>query len=1169
MNGRELFDISKTIIVPGTTLLEASAGTGKTFTIEGLYLRLSVEMGIPVERILVCTFTKAATRELSSRIRARLRNAREELENGKVLDPALSFRAPGSEALRRAAIALASFDTAQIFTIHGFCNRVLSEHAFESGSGFDTSLTGDGARLARQAARDFVRRMNHNTPLSMLCLSSSGQSLEDDCNEAYMLRGPDRDTPILPSMGKWDDADVIEGKFAELLDGIKGNWKRESAAITAFMNDPLLANAPLRNVADAVVRAMNDLAGGGTVTGETARAINALTSRFITDNFNKRAKSLAPDFAISKKCDAFAMELDVTRTTLVRRFMNEADAAIDEASAKAGVLSYDGLIYNTAKALRADGEGSLRSVLRKRYAAGMVDEFQDTDSLQWEIFSRIFSDGKHYFDMIGDPKQSIYRFRGADVNAYMSAAKSAGRVLTLGTNWRSDPPLVGAVNAIFGKTDKPFGNGGIEFLPVEPSNRSDPARAFFPGPKIAKEPMRFVIPSGDSPTGNATMREDYLMRNLSADICALLSGSTIGTRSVEGSDIAVIVRTHRQAALVRGALTNAGIQSVEESDESVFDSDEAAAFSDLFSAALRPDDPRLAKWVLAGSFFDMSAAELIRLREDDVEWSDILEAFRAFSASWEAHGVLRAFRELESRANLRAKVMARHGGERILTNILHVAELLGEAEKAWHLDRAALSQWLCRMRLDPDSRPQEGGQIRLESDEKAVKIVTAHKSKGLEFPIVFLPFVLDRRKSEKKRYILSHEDGRSVLWIAPEGEVPKETLEDALRELREEEIRLLYVELTRAKSRCVAYLLPDGFDKDADGVALASVLGVSDWKSLVASLEKCAQEIPGAIAVERREASPGFPAKPAEDAPPELCCRNFHGVIDTRGMLTSFSALHEGLGETAGEAEIEAPEHGDFPAGAPEESTELSGMAAFPRGTEAGKFLHLCLEKLDYSDETKWLEVVRKNMDAYGFDKAAWLETVVQNLSDVLHAPLSPSGPALFGKKPEELSRECEFYIPAHGVNVAKLAGAFREAGGAFARQAGEIARIGTHDVDGYLKGFVDLIFRDGGKLSIIDWKSNWMGQTADFYTPERLDGEMIRSAYYLQGCLYTLALCRNMSARKADWDYESGFGSVYYVFLRGANRGTACAGVVRFRPDARLLLNMADALGCGKGASS
>jgi exodeoxyribonuclease V beta subunit len=1162
MRERGSFDISATAIVPQTTLLEASAGTGKTFTIEGLYLRLAIEIGVAASRILVCTFTKAATRELRARIRTRLRNARDELRSGQILDPALANCAqnPG-EALRRAAAALADFDTAQIFTIHGFCSRVLSEHAFESGEGFDIGQTGEGARYARRSARDYARRTGVQAPVSSLCLALSGRNLEEDCFEAYRLRGADRDMPLRPEFEAWDDPAGMEKTIGGILGAIADSWRRESVEVLDFLRDKSRANAPLRNNADLVERAMNDLAKGSRPGAETTFAIGVLARAFIDDNCNKRSKQAAPHFEVSLFCDEFISAIDVVETTLVRGFMIGADAAIDEFCAAAGAIDYDGLLYKTARALRAGGESSLASVLRAKYVAGLVDEFQDTDSLQWEIFSRIFADERHYFYLIGDPKQSIYRFRGADVGSYLLAAERARNILTLGTNWRSDAPLVGAVNAVFSRTPRPFGEG-IGFFPSRPSGAIDPARVFDPGPELAKEPLHFVVLGGDGPIGSAHVREQYLMANLCADIVALLTrGATIGTRPVEGGDIAVIVRTHAQAGVVRRALADVGVQAVEESDESVFDSEEAAAFSDLLAAALSRDDPREVKWVLSGLFFGEDAESLVALREDDAAWRGILDAFRDFSVSWEKFGVLRAFRELESRTGMRAKILSRPGGERVATNLLHVAELSGAAERGGKLDPAALCRWLDGMRLDETSRPKEGCEIRLESDAKAVRVLTGHKSKGLEFPIVFLPFLLERKKRDNRHYLLSRENGRRVLWIAPKALVPDGAFADDDRELREEEVRLLYVQLTRARSRCVAYLITEIVKDDAADLALPSVLGAADAKALVDSLEACAAQWPGAIAVERRHDLPRTEPLEPSGSSAELVRRDFAGTIDVREMLTSFSALHA-AGESVGEAWVEAPDRSDFPA-RPSPEAALSGMAAFPRGAEAGTFLHACLERLDYSDEALWRGSIAAQMRIFGVDEAAWLDVVTKNLSDVVHTPLEASGPVLLGKKPLQVVREEEFYFPVRGVDTQKLAEAFARSGGCFARQAGEIAKIGARGVDGYLKGFIDLVFRDGGRVFLADWKSNWLGPDAASYAPERLEVEMARRLYFLQGCLYALAIDRSFSARTKGWDYERSFGGAYYVFLRGVDPARPGAGIVKFRPDRALLSGIAEALGC------
>jgi exodeoxyribonuclease V beta subunit len=1157
----DAFDIGNAPLEKGVTLLEASAGTGKTYTIEGIYLRLVAELGMSVGEILVCTFTNAATEELRQRIRSRLAAARDELRSGEPSDPAAqaALRNVGDGTLLcvRLAKALAGFDEARILTIHGFCNRVLSEHAFESASAFDRTLADDTARFAALAAKDFSRRMLARAPLAMLGLSMRGVQLEEDCARAYLKRGADRDTELRPASAAGDDPDALDANLRGLLESIRDTWLKEGRDVLDFLRDESRAKAPLRDEADGVERALGELAGGGPVTGELMSALSTLRTSNIVDNLKK--KVLPPEFTILRIAGDFLRALKMSEVALVRCFMLEADSLVGDLREKSGTMGYDDLLYETAAALR---EGNLATVLKSRYRAALVDEFQDTDRLQWEIFGRVFADAAHWLYLIGDPKQSIYRFRGADVHAYMDAAASANAAWTLSTNWRSDALLVEAVNAVFSVRQSPFGMNGIEFRPAIPSRRDDPERAFDPGPELPREPMRFVLYDDAGAKESVGVREKWLLANLAGDVRALLDrGARIGTRALDGGDIAVIVRTHDQGSLVRDALTSVGVQSVQDTGESVFDSDEAGVFADFLAAMLAPDDPRLMKWALAGPFFSLGAADLAKLGADDEAWDTWTRRLARFRSLWESRGIMPAFRALDAETGLRARLAAFPDGERILTNLLHLAELLNAAERAEKLAPAGLAKWLALMRKDKNARPRDGHEMRLESDARAVHVITAHKSKGLEFPVVFLPFALEKTRRVPERFIAAREDGRPVLWIAEGEDVPDEVRAADAREELCERIRLLYVALTRARSRCVVYLAGDIAPKDVENMALPSVLGAADWDDLKAKLGDCRKQLPGAIAVESRHTLPELASRATAPMVPALACRKFSRKLSNVPMLTSFSAIHSAGGDLDEEA-VEAPERLDEP-GVVRGEEVAAGIATFPRGAEAGTFFHSCLEKMDYSNPASWREVVAAELKVAGLDTAL-LDTALNNLTEVLETPLAPGGPILAGRKPSEIVREGEFYFPARGVDFGRLAAAFAGAGAPFAAYAPQVARQGFAGVEGYLKGYIDLVFRDDGKYCILDWKSNWLGPDAAHYTPDALDAAMRGNDYYLQGALYALALRRGMAARGGK-NFAAEFGGVYYVFLRGADRSRPGSGVVYFNPGEALLDGVEAALGIGR----
>lgn len=1158
---RTPFDMETTPLGHGVTLLEASAGTGKTYTIEGLFLRLVAERGIPIREILVCTFTNAATEELRSRIRERLRRSREELRSGEPADPAAraALAAVGDAMTVRVRIAqaLAGFDEAGIYTIHGFCNRVLSEHAFESGGAFGRTLADDSGPIAEGAARDFVRRASMRHPFLMLCMHMSGTELAEDCSAVLGRRGADRDVALRFSPEASPDLSVSESELQRLAEAVRGVWSKEGADVLDFVRDESRVKADLRRAAELVEYGIGAYASGGPLAAEFFDAVEVLCTEKVEAQLKK--KVTMPDFSLFGLCGELRHALNCARATFIKSFLEEADSLMAASRETRGTMGYDDLLYETARALRNDGPGSLARILRKRYRAALVDEFQDTDRLQWELFRTVFDDSAHSLFIIGDPKQSIYRFRGADVHAYLDAAETAEMSCTLGTNWRSDASLVEAVNTLFTAAESPFG-AGITFQPVAASGREDATRVFACGPELPPEPMRFVLNGGEG-RDTAASRERWLMANLCHDVRAVLDGgATVGGKPICGGDLAVIVRTHVQGALVKASLARVGVTAVEDTGESVFDSEEAGMLSDFLAAMLTPDDPRLVRWTLAGPLFGLAAGDLAALKSDESAWEAWLSLFGRFRAAWEARGFMPAFRLLDAETSLRSRVASLPGGERILTNILHLAELLNAAERSGKLSPAGLCKWLSTLRADAAARPRDGHTMRLESDAKAVRVITAHKSKGLEFPVVFMPFALDKVHRGGERCVLAQEGGRAVLWVAAGEELPDEVLNANAADELSERVRLLYVSLTRARNRCVVYLANDGVDKNAPDMALPSILGAQDWDSLNGKLEECAARLPGGIAVEVRQGLPEISLPEKEETAPELSPKRFSRIVANVPMLTSFSALH-GASHAAPEISVELPERvDDSPAQDSEPEAPLTGIAAFPRGAAVGTFFHACLEHMDYASPASWREVVEKHLRLAGLD-ATLLDVALGNLAETLKTPLAPGGPILAGKPSRDLVREAEFYLPAKRVDTRKLAEAFASGGEPFAAYAENVARLEAKAVDGYLKGYIDLVFRDGERYCILDWKSNWLGADAAAYHSSALDAAMRSADYYLQGCLYAAALRRSMAARWPGWAYERHFGGLYYVFLRGVD-GTPGHGVVSFRPEESLLDGVEEALG-------
>ncbi|BDV41231.1 hypothetical protein GURASL_01540 [Geotalea uraniireducens] len=1062
----------------GRHLIEASAGTGKTFTIAGLYLRLLLERRLRADQILVVTFTEAATEELRDRIRRRLREAVDAFAAGSSDDPLLDGLLGGGiaapEALRLLSAALRSFDEAAIFTIHGFCQRALRDNPFASGSLADTELLADQERLLQEVAADFWRDTVYRAPA--------------------------------PLVRKVVDEGVSPGRL-------------------------------LRSV--------------GTRGGPLLRVIPELP---------------LPELPAGDPDEAF---LDQWLLALKRQFHAYLAAELPRRKRRANVRSFDDLLLDLYQALQAAQGDALAGAVRERYRAALVDEFQDTDPLQFGIFDALYPlAGEAPLFMIGDPKQAIYSFRGADVFAYLAAAAATEQRHTLDENWRSEPALVRAVNALFAGRPAPFLFPGIAFHPVRAAEREQRLLTVDGAADPAPFKIHFVPRREAGKPINKGDGAELLVQGVAAEIARLLDEGgagrlLIGDRPLVAGDIAVLVRKNRQARLVQQELNRLGIPAVLRGAGNLFDSPEAAEILLVLGAVAEPADERRLRAALVTDLAGIGGDGLARLLGDESAWETVLEEFRGYHDLWAKSGCMPMAMRLLAGRQVRSRLLALPDGERRLTNILHCFELLHEAAVAGNLGMEATVSWLAE-RLSEEQRREEH-EIRLETDEAAVQLVTIHKSKGLEYPVVFCPFCWEGRDGTGETVLFHDEAGRAVLDLGSP-ELPRHR-QRAAEENLAEGLRLLYVAVTRAKNRC--YLAWGAF-KDAGGSAMHYLLhpdvpgdkgqvALSD-EAIRAELEQLAVASGGAIAV--TPLPPRAPAgvyRPPVAAEP-LSCREFHGTIEHDWRVASFTSF-----VSQAEHVAELPDRDEWVAGdgAPllrEPPAERQTIRDFPRGTRAGIFLHEIFEELDFAAGPAGIAeaAVAEKLRRHGF-AGEWLPAVTAMLGQVLTVPL-PAGEASFrlaDLRPGGWLTELEFYFPLRFITADGL----REAAARWSglEQPVSLTELVTgltfQPVRGVVRGFVDLVCEWQGRYFIIDWKSNYLGSQPADYQPPQLRESMRSHRYPLQYLLYTVALHRHLAVRLADYDYDRHFGGVHYLFLRGieAARGDG-AGIFHDRPPRQLI---------------
>ena len=1128
MNAMQPFDVVHVPLEKGATLIEASAGTGKTYSIAALYLRMVLEERAPVQSILAVTYTTAATQELRERVRARLHTALVELKSGTAKDEIaakyLASNADPTPGIRALELAAQSFDEARIFTIHGFCQRLLQEHAFEIAARYGAELLTDSKPLMEEVAHDFWRVKIDTAPPLLSALTLAHGASPDDWVDILQQSRNHPALRILPGRDA-RSCDEIASRLDATLTALREEWQRSGAALEALLAGDKDLKPSERKWRIELLDVLHRLAGNEPPDKELVQALDAFSFSAMADATGKNKTT--PTHRFFDLCETLRTLAVAYFNQLTHEFIVYAEAELPARKLRRNVWTYDDLLTLVHKALHgANGEFLARAVGAK-YRAALIDEFQDTDPLQYAIFQRLFGHGAHWLFFIGDPKQAIYGFRGADVFTYLTAARSAARSYTLETNWRSDQLLLNGFNPLFMlRQEATFVVESIQYHPVHsPKPEIPPDQT----PPLQLRYLRCREEKGcNQETGMRRMSDAA-----AADIARLHAS---GGGEWQWSDLAVLTRTHRQAAAVQSALRRRGIRSVLHTEESVFHSQEAVELARVLEAALAPSNNAHLHAALATSLLALNGNEIALLTpEIHQQW---VERFAAWRKLWHEAGFAAMFRALLSGHDLRRRVMEQPGGERRLTNVLHLAELLHEAEAAQRFTPEALLEWLEEQQAAQRSTA-DAAQLRMESDGDAVQVVTVHKSKGLEYNVVLCPFLWSPADTPRRDRVQFHNaDGLLTLDLrGKRGADPSAVAQHGVEALAEE-MRLLYVALTRARHRCLVYA---GDIQKPGPSALGHLLG----DDMLRAMESLAAAHPKSIACSFIEPEEPLRIAPQTDAAPapRLAARTFPGAIHTPAFLTSFTGL------TAGTSR-EEPEHDRLlePAAVSETEAPVSdGVFLFEKGARAGEFFHDVLEHLDFQNPGQLNELVPAKLAAHGFAGTPHEKALKRKLAELLEVELAP-GLQLRKIPTSERLAEVEFSTCLPLLRPEDLRALFSGHASPALDPEG-LGALRFSPVAGFLRGFIDLLFRHQGRYYIVDWKSNWLGNRPENYDPAQITAAMRSHHYALQAHLYVLAADRFLAARLPDYDYETHFGGVFYLFLRGVDAAQPERGVFRCRP--------------------
>ncbi|MHB1226219.1 MAG: exodeoxyribonuclease V subunit beta [Desulfurivibrionaceae bacterium] len=1169
------------IATNGVQLIEASAGTGKTYSITSLYLRLLLERRLTVEQILVVTFTEAATAELHERIRTRLRTAVQGFQDQD--GGADSFlcqliaRSSNPEADRRLlARAVSDIDKAAVSTIHGFAHRVLQQHALETGLLFDLELTGATHRLVQEIADDYWSAFFYALDHRLASLVQQGVSpvqLRSLTQEA-IRHG---DFAIDGEIPAEEELTALRQEYCRLYTEARGCWQEQRESLARYFAQAegltasfktLLANGLLDRLADFFaqdepvafgVPRHTQLLGGENIFQPDGKVFTAtaLKKGVMRDN---------PFFGVWSRLVARAEGMGArSQARFLVGAVRYIRAELPKRLLAGQQQSFDELLTGLDRALRGEQGAALAQAIRSRFPVSLIDEFQDTDPVQYSIFRTIYGQGgKEALFLIGDPKQAIYGFRGADIYAYLEAAGQAdSEKHTMTTNWRADRKMVAALNALFGALARPFVDGRISYAQVA---ARPGAEDLWHSPSLGSPPLQFLtLPEGLCGVKGKRLVKKQLLALIpdlvAGDIAGLLAGDTrIGERSVRAGDIAVLVRTNTQAAEIQAALRSRGINGVLQSKASVWASTEAQECLRLLAAVAEPGNEHLLRKALATTMLGFTGNDLDRLNQAESELYALMGRVAAWQEIWRKNGVMRMLLAAWQEHSVTGRLLVLEDGERRLTNLRHLGELLQEMESRNHFSPEMLVDWLSQTITAGESG--EEAELRLESDEDAVQLVTIHRSKGLEYPIVYCPYLcLGGSGTSKQPFVSLHDpeggwQGKIVLFP-----------DDAARTLASgerfaEELRLAYVAITRARHGCHVFWAPvSGYDSSALAWLLhgdlASAGEPGNPETLQEQLKGCTGQELLARLQARAKASEGWQLRPLHlvpvpagkaaklDVPPPLVCRVPNRTLKQVWRIGSFSHLTAQSGHDPGEREPEAVTEGV--AASPEmeiPSASQLPLAQFPKGPVAGNFFHSLFEKISFQTESpaQLREQVREQLLFYGYPEL-WLAPVCRAFGEVLKTPLRATDVfCLADIGDDQRLIEMPFTFPV-GAGLGEDASLSAELlarpfidhpQGIPAGYAESLRALRFIPLRGFLKGFIDLVCVVNGKWYLLDYKSNHLGVSRDDYAREKLPAAMGHHHYFLQYHIYTVALHRYLSRRLPGYGYERDFGGVLYLFFKG-----------------------------------
>ena len=1062
----------------------------------------------------------------------------------------------------RLRASLSSFDEVAVHTLHGFCHRVLREHAFDGGQPQDAE-TDDSGLITLEVARRYCRRLyqaDDAVTAALGELSRPEKLVGNPVLSSCLGRSDLRTLPSLTvDMADWPAAlgQILTGPVEhrrQLWDQAAQCWNREEiegSLLAGNLNQRSYKPKSVSAAMDEIEHLLNNRQAA--LPDKLNKSFDLCTTDKLRRNTKKGGEPPTHPFfslcdQLKTACDDLAAAHIHCRSLWLRGWLDYAGDELKRRTLAAGVITYRDMLLRLSDAL---SDENLAQTLRRRFPAALIDEFQDTDDTQYGIIQRIYAlndaqEAAAPVFLVGDPKQSIYRFRNADVYTYLRAAADAGAAggtHRLLRNWRSHPTLVRAVATLFDKDDPFMLQSRVDPPAAEPARTAEDR----PSLVIDGKPHSPMSVWDMGECGNKEAVTEQVAELCARQIRLLLDKATLGDDgdALHGRDIAVLTLTHDQGNAVRRHLRRHRIRASTSARDNVLKTPTADDLAVILTAILKPARDRSVRAALATELFRLPAD---RLCAADEAVNDLWARFYEWHETWRDEGFTPMFHRL-LHDQLAPRVAGGMDGERRLTDLRHIADLLQEAIVTEAAPMGSVPELYARLRAERD----DGHRLHLEGDSDLVHIVTVHASKGLQYPVVFCPFHWETGNTAAFRrnepFIFHDPDDqqwRATLCLSPRDPSAEGASKQHESEELSERLRLLYVSVTRAQNACYLFYGTPGSAKSATVFGHLFPDGTGRLQGKAGIALASADEMKTDAASQRR---PQRSSVPAED----LQARSLTAGLPEGQRTVSFTGLTRGAPEAPDYDAVATPVIAEPEAGGPD-------IFTFPRGGHAGQFWHQVLEKTDFTaaENGRTGERLRSLLSAYGFH-SFWHEILSVYIPRLLRTPLASGGLGPEDETPfcladirnEQRLNELEFWYPVPDFSVHVLMDHLRPH--LTAARAASLERLPADRARGYMRGFIDLVFAHRNRYYLADYKSNWLGYAPADYVPERLEGAMMQHQYHLQYLIYSIALHRHLQQRLSDYSYEKHFGGVYYLFLRGMGTDGS-TGVYYDKPPSALI---------------